>query len=138
MRWAERYIGLPFVDHGRDFDGCDCWGLIRLIMKHECSVDLPAYGETSALDLQAVAGMVAKEKEIEPWIYVHPTAVKAFDVVVMHRRRDPIHIGIMATRFEVIHIEEKTDSVLVPLTHPTIKFRQPKFYRHRQLLDHAA
>ena len=138
MRWAERYIGLPFIDHGRNFTGVDCWGLVRLIMQEECHIDIPSYGETSALDLQAVAGLVAKEKEIEPWIYVHPTAVKPFDVVVMHRRREPIHIGIMATQKEIIHIEAKTDSVMVPLSHATIKFRRPTFYRHRQLLSHAA
>jgi cell wall-associated NlpC family hydrolase len=138
MSWTDRYIGLPFVDHGRDFSGVDCWGLVRLIMQQECRIEIPSYGETSALDLINVAGLMKQESIVEPWLPVLRSSAQAFDVVVMHRRHDPIHVGILASATQVMHIEEKTSAVLIPLTHPTIRFRNPKFYRHRQLLHHAA
>lgn len=133
MNWAAKYVGLPFVDHGRSFIGVDCWGLVQLVMKTEQGIDLPSYGETSALDLQAVAKIVARESSIEPWVTVLPQSIRTFDVVVMYRRRDPVHVGIMVSGSELLHIEEKINAVMVPLAHHSICFRNPHFFRHRDL-----
>lgn len=135
-RWAERYVGLPFADHGRDRNGVDCWGLVRLVLKEQKDIDVPSYGETSALDLAKVAGIIARESAIEPWIPVKD--VEPFDVAVMHRRKDTVHVGIMVTKELILHIEEKTASVLVPISHSSVCFRNPKFYRHRDMMSHAA
>ena len=40
-----KYIDVPFVHRGRSFDGCDCYGLIRLIYKEELSIELPDFLE---------------------------------------------------------------------------------------------
>ena len=138
IAWASRYVGLPFIDHGRDFKGVDCWGLVQLVMREEKGIELPSYGETSALDLQKVAGMIARESSIEPWVLVLPDSKNAFDVVVMHRRNEPIHVGIMVSQDHLLHIEEKISAVMVPVKHQSIIFRYPRFYRHRDLVKHAA
>jgi len=138
VAWAARYVGLPFKDHGRDFSGVDCWGLVQLVMREEKGVELPTYGETSALDLQKVAGLIAKESSIDPWVLVLPEWRRAFDVVVMHRRHSPIHVGIMCGPDHLLHIEEKISAVMVPVKHESIIFRNPRFYRHRDLISDAA
>ncbi|MDP2322578.1 MAG: NlpC/P60 family protein [Gammaproteobacteria bacterium] len=43
MSWAERYIGLPYVEDGRGPDGFDCWGLTRKVLAEVFHVELPAY-----------------------------------------------------------------------------------------------
>ena len=136
MMWAARYVGLPFLDHGRDWSGVDCWGLIVLVMREERDIALPSYGETSAFDLAAVAGLIAGESALEPW----SPAVRAepFDVAVMHRRRDPVHVGIMVTENQILHIEQRTAAVMVPIDHASIRFRYPRFFRHRELMHNAA
>lgn len=130
--WPEKYVGLPFVDGGRNFKGVDCWGLVRLVLQHECNIEVPSYGEISALDLLKVAGVVAAESAVEPWVQIEKPVT--FDVAVMHRRQTPIHVGIMVTPTEVLHIEKACSTVLIPITHMSISFRPTKFYRHRALL----
>lgn len=137
-RWAEKYVGLRFVDHGRSMEGVDCWGLVQLVMREEKGIELPSYGETSALDLAAVAKIVAHESACDPWVPVFPNSVAAFDVAVMHRKHDPIHVGIMVNRYSVLHIEAKTDSVIMLISDARIAFRYPRFYRHRDVIAHHA
>ena len=136
--WAARYVGLPFKDHGRDFAGVDCWGLVRLVLKEEKGIEVPSYGETSAMDLMAVAQMVARFSAADPWVPVLPDAKQAFDVAVMHKRYDPVHVGIMTGPDHVLHIEEKISAVMVPIRHHSIIFRNPRFYRHRDLVRQNA
>jgi cell wall-associated NlpC family hydrolase len=40
--WVEQYIGIEFRDLGRDRDGCDCWGLVRLVILKQARVELPS------------------------------------------------------------------------------------------------
>ena len=134
--WAEKYVGLPFIDGGRDWKGVDCWGLCKLVLEHECGITVPSYGDISAEELIKVAKEVAGESAKEPW---HPIIhAQTFDVAVMHRRRSPVHVGIMASANHVLHVERATLTVLVPIKHPTVAFRSIAYFRHRELLDVAA
>ena len=29
----QKYLPIPYQLHGRNFDGCDCWGLVLLFYK---------------------------------------------------------------------------------------------------------
>ena len=43
IMWFEDYVGIPFVDLGRDRSGIDCYGLIRLLYSERLSVEMPDY-----------------------------------------------------------------------------------------------
>jgi probable lipoprotein NlpC len=43
LSWTQAFIGLRHVDHGRDFDGVDCWGLPKPVYRERAGIDLPAY-----------------------------------------------------------------------------------------------
>src|SRR5262245_29956264 len=134
MKWAEKYVGLPFKDFGRDFGGVDCWGLVRLVLARECRIDVPSYGEISASDLIKVTSTIRADANSEPWRAVERDELQAFDVALMRGR--PMHVGIMASPDRVLHVEERTAAVLLPVKHPSIATRIVGFRRHRNL--HAA
>jgi cell wall-associated NlpC family hydrolase len=38
-----KYLQIPFHHLGRDFKGCDCFGLVRLFYREEFNITLPDY-----------------------------------------------------------------------------------------------
>jgi cell wall-associated NlpC family hydrolase len=43
------YQSIPYVDGGRTLAGCDCWGLVRLVLNTDFNVlYLPSFGRVSA------------------------------------------------------------------------------------------
>ena len=36
-----KFIGIPFVSKGRSFNGCDCYGLVKLYYKEILNIDIP-------------------------------------------------------------------------------------------------
>lgn len=130
MSWHNRYVGVPFVDGGRDMAGLDCWGLVRLIYADQLGITLPSYGEISARDLLGVARAI--EGGQEAWRVSE--LPDAFDVVAMrfYSRSWVGHVGVMVDSKKLIHVEKATAAVVVPLGHPSVRFRIAGFRRHRE------
>lgn len=131
------FIGIPFVDGGRDRSGCDCWGLVRLVYRDVAGIDLPSYGEIGASELLAVARAIGGATEQGPWRRVDDAPRRSLDVVVMrhlgHARRTPVHVGVMASAEHLLHTVHAADSHRVPLSHPSVSSRILGIYRHRDL-----
>ncbi len=122
MNWWGNYVGIPFVDGGRDADGLDCWGLVCLVYANELDVVLPSYGEVSAADLVRVARSLEAGKD--GWQVVDKP--RAFDVVAMRfysGRATVGHVGIMVDGKRMIHTERATAVACVPLTHFAVRDR---------------
>lgn len=102
MAWYSKYIGIPFVDKGREESGLDCWGLVRLVYKNELDIDLPDYLDyyESTNDRFATAKIVEYESN-ENWII--PDDVKEFDVIILNMRGVPMHVGIVTKDKHMIH-----------------------------------
>jgi cell wall-associated NlpC family hydrolase len=132
------YVGIPFRDGGRDREGCDCWGLVRLVYRDVAGIDLPSYGEIGATELLAIAREVGAAIRGDPWRCVTDDPRRPLDVVVMARQghaiRAAFHVGVMIDGKRVLHTEQMTDSHTVPIDHPSLASRIIGFYRHRLLV----
>ncbi|WP_337183860.1 NlpC/P60 family protein [Shinella sp.] len=141
---AKTYVGVPFVSMGRTMAGADCWGLVRLIYAAELGIDLPSYGEIDAHALMKVSREIDAGKDGEVWRAAEPGRLQAYDVCVMRHHGSHLvgHVGVLLPvrnggSLGVLHVEEASAAVIVPLNHFSIRERVACFRRHRMVPDAA-
>ena len=135
--WAAGYVGIPFVDLGRDRAGCDCWGLVRLVLGEQAGVQLPSlatcYG--SEANAAGVGDTVKAERRSGAWDLIEPGDERPFDVVEMSGAArvpgsgwvfGPLHVGVVVTSGWLLHAERGTAAVLA-------RYREDQGIRRRVL-----
>jgi cell wall-associated NlpC family hydrolase len=129
--WAGRYIGLPFLDHGRERSGVDCWGLVRLVMAEQYSRALPSLvcDYRHSARVEDVGKLIARE--IPRWNAVKAGAEVAGDVIVLRLRGVPMHVGVVLGDGQMLHVERGIDSVIERYAGPRWADRIFGFYRYR-------
>lgn len=91
--WVNPYIGIPFVDHGRDRAGLDCWGLVKLVLEREFGcLGLPDF-TTQYRHVRDRALHEVFADEIEHWQRV--ARPEPGDVAVLRFSGRPMHVGLM-------------------------------------------
>jgi cell wall-associated NlpC family hydrolase len=134
MPWPAHYVGVPFRKGGRSHAGCDCWGLVRLVLLEERGIELSRRGDLSGGRLAELISGSLPQDMIQEWLPVEPAQASELDLVTM--TGDPFHVGILTPERWLLHVEEATgDAVIVPLSHPTIRDRAIAAYRHRALAN---
>jgi cell wall-associated NlpC family hydrolase len=120
MSWWAGYVGLPF---GEGQGEVTCWSLVARVYRDHLAIDLPAYGEISARDLVRVARTMEARKD-DGWQVV--TDPQAFDVCLMRAPRGGsvvAHVGVMVDAQRVLHVEQASAAVVVPVKHFTVAGR---------------
>lgn len=136
--WSERYLKIPFIDGGRDHRGCDCWGLVRMVLHEQCGILVPSYGDISARDLARIGSTMQVGANDEEWRAVETP--REFDFVVMRWFARPSigHVGVMVDTKHVLHTEERSGPVIVSVAHHSISRRIAFLRRHKRLAhEHA-
>lgn len=103
--WCNNYIHVPFSDKGRDRNGCDCWGLARLIYKEQLNIELPLlldYNDTK--DRFHISNVC--EIECKEWQEIKTGQEKPFDVLVFKILSLPCHVGVVIEKGLMIHCEK--------------------------------
>lgn len=138
--WTWSYIGIPFVDRGLTRDGCDCWGLFRLIVLEQSGLKLPEYPDIAAGASLAKLRAIIAASEGPDWIEVGAGEERALDCVLMrgliehdgHRHSRPIHMGCVVEPGTLIHIEAGAGVTVVDYRRDMrVKNRVSNFYRYR-------
>lgn len=130
MNWTDDYIGLPFREDGRDREGLDCWGLVRLVYSERLGVDLPAYSgeftDSSRATLRKVAALMEERSRL--WREVPEP--REYDVVLLRAGQLYCHVGLFVPRHDLLHIEAGIDSAREPLTSPRRRHSVVGYFRH--------
>jgi cell wall-associated NlpC family hydrolase len=130
--WASRYVGIPYKVDGADERGCDCWKLVRMVYARQAGLVLPLLSDTSAQDMIETARMVSVERAAGCWLPVTGER-RELDIVTMRTGRHVTHCGVMVSPRHLLHVEERTDSVIVPLDHLSVCRRVVDTVRHVRL-----
>jgi hypothetical protein len=91
--WAEKFIGMPWVNGAQGPDSFDCWGFVRHVYRVERGIDLPIL-EIDADKPLAIRHAIANEKTRTTWLPVDFTALDDFDVVLLSKAQHPDHVGV--------------------------------------------
>lgn len=124
--WAARYIGRPFRDKGRSLDGCDCFGLLRIIFAERWQIEIPdqqGYDGTDKKDAATCAALHERERETGNWLSVEAGQEREGDIIVIRVIGLPWHYGVvLAPGIAVETKSSRQGSVLM-------RYREPK-YQH--------
>jgi cell wall-associated NlpC family hydrolase len=101
MNIPDKYIGVPYVNKGRDFNGADCWGLVWLFIENELKVEYQKiFDYTDHNDVFTIEKYILDnikkfwKKTVTP---------KYGDVVVFYMNGRFKHIGIMINNRQFLH-----------------------------------
>lgn len=132
MSWAGRYVGIPYVKRGFDRAGCHCWGLVHLVYREQCGIDLPMHEAVIPGDGIAIARAFRKARLLSPWCDVSGDR-RDFDLLLMLKGNVPMHVGIAVGPRKLLHVEEGTATMCVAAVHPFYRSRIVAAYRHEAL-----
>jgi cell wall-associated NlpC family hydrolase len=125
-----KFIGIPFVNGGRDYSGCDCWGLVKLIYKELANIDLPEY-HISCHDTAKISTAVNMSRR--DWVKLAAPEVPCLVVMYLDRENPimPSHVGVYVGNGEFIHTIEKQNSRIEKTSHLFYKNIIEGYYAYR-------
>lgn len=136
--WANSYVGVPFLRHGRDPQGWDCWGVLFWCYRKHFGVRLPSY--TVRYDTTKDAAHLAQviSGELMPWRELKGREKPVLgDVVLMRRGRHPSHVGLVIEPPRMLHVTSRIATQFQDYDGLVWGPRVVGIYRHEEL-DHAA
>lgn len=122
----DQYVGIPYLAEGRDWRGCDCWGLVVLTYRERLGIELPSHaGYVDPLSVEAAAtvaiGKLAWQQVESP---------QPMDVVLFRVNGQPHHIGLVIRDGWMLHTVAGKDSCIEPYMRPYWSARVEGFYRY--------
>lgn len=111
--WSGMYVGLPFKEGGRDRQGLDCYGLLRLVINERFDGAIPEYegiAYRQGHDRDLLAALM--DERIRLWTPVPMGSERPGDGALLRVMGRPIHVGVVVSSGWMLHIEKDCDSVL--------------------------
>jgi cell wall-associated NlpC family hydrolase len=106
------FIGIPYRSRGDSFAGCDCWGLVWLYSRLVLGREIPRYGDYADASGPDIPQRI--REGWEAWLPVPIDQAVEGDVLVFRIGQQPVHVGIVATPAQMLHVLEGRNAVLEP------------------------
>lgn len=91
-----KYIGIPYRDHGDHYDGCDCYGICKLVYKDQRNIELPDYGflyASSGNTVEAADTIKSAHESGNNWTAVDGE-LEPFDILLFEVMGFISHVGV--------------------------------------------
>lgn len=110
--WARHYVGLPWKEKGRDRDGVDCWGLVRLCYAGVAAIDLPSYDDAydSTIEREEIARLFRLGRT--NWREITPGREEPLDVAMFALVGQQCHVGVVVGGGKFLHAEQGVGAVI--------------------------
>jgi cell wall-associated NlpC family hydrolase len=95
------FIGIPYVDRGSSFQGCDCWGLVWLFHVEVLNTLVPRYDGYASAEGPDIPDRICAGWE--QWTQVEPAAIEVGDVLALRLGRVPLHCGVYIGQGRMLH-----------------------------------
>jgi cell wall-associated NlpC family hydrolase len=127
--FAAPYVGIPYLDKGRDRAGIDCWGIVRLMLAEVFHVKLPGYDDSYRDgDDWAAIGDAVRAGLLDGWRRVE--RARAGDLLVLAIAQRPWHCALMLDAVHFLHASPGDSTVVDRLDSPRWACRIEGIYRH--------
>jgi cell wall-associated NlpC family hydrolase len=112
--WSNSYIGLPWAPGGRDRDGLDCWGCVRLVYQEVAGIELdPLTGAyVTAEEREDIAAIVAGEMAHGPWVSCETGHERELDIALFRCFGLQSHVGVIVGSGMMLHATAGQESAI--------------------------
>ena len=125
----DRFVGIPYVPHGRAYEGADCWGIVYLYYRDILGRPIPSYVaemQDRAFRPREIGPLIDAERELH---WEQASEPKTGDVVLMRNGRHHNHIGIYLDRGKTLHSEGPGPSTIERLDALHLRNRIVGYFR---------
>jgi len=134
MATFDNFIGLPWLEGGRDRSGIDCWGLLALVYREVYQIDLPSFSDryVTLADHDAISDLI--EGNIGAWREVPKGSEQEGDGILLTTNGGrPSHVGVVVQGRRMLHIEsQKQGSAIHSYDYHLYRDRIVGFYRYQR------
>ncbi len=128
-----KFLQVPFKHAGRSMDGCDCWGIVKLIYKDLYNIDLIDFEGSTEYDTNwyAKGDDIIIQNYYKQWEIIQNKDVLPYDMVFFKNNHGVTnHIGLVLSKRRFIHCS-KAGTIVSKLSDEKWDSRIENYYRFR-------
>jgi cell wall-associated NlpC family hydrolase len=122
IKAADRFVGVPYVVHGRDPRGWDCWGCVCYLRNELLGKPTPSWAEVyNALDFKNTEKLAQAIKERMGGWHRYDTP-KTGHILLLKTLGVECHVGLYLDKGLFIHACNGCQTAIVPLENWKARF----------------
>jgi cell wall-associated NlpC family hydrolase len=125
----DKFVGVPYVPNGRDYDGADCWGILYLYYRDVLGLLVPTYSaemDARAFRRKEIAPLMAEERGR---IWERVDVPQPGDGVLIRAGGHESHVGVYLGGGRMLHSEGPHPSTIERVNDMRWRNRISGFYR---------